>query len=207
MRIDWRWLALASLLLLMFGACGSSQHRVARAAVDPLDLLFPESGFAGAGMKFSQMKVDLPAQHLPDLGGYWVGVSVKQWHGQFIGQFISAREEVRPAADADQAADAFRDYDPRSLSLALSRREELVTEWEPYRAAGRPDQSEVHCGLALDAEQETRRCEHWIWWARYGQYTVRLQIDAGNEDVPLPKSTFMSIVDQVADHIGRTLVD
>jgi hypothetical protein len=128
-------------------------------------------------------------------------VYVKAWNADGN----SIREEVRAARNADDAADAFDRYDPRKKSLELSDRRE-VTVSASHATAGSPDASQIHCGSALDRRQDTRDCEFWVWWARYGQYTIYLDVTPqGESDTAVEKRDFLRIVDIAAGYIGETL--
>lgn len=181
----------------LLAACMGGEPLPGRRAVDqPTSLLYPESRFVGVG-DFAEMTVDLPADDLVSPG--FPPAVVKLWHGVAP----QVRELVEISDDANDAAAHYSKHDPRKSALELLTPDNLVGVSVSYAAPGEPDSSHIYC-YPLHAPGSDQ-CDAWTWWARYGQYTVRLDAGIGPSERTIDRRQFEKLVDLVATHLGAAV--
>jgi hypothetical protein len=162
---------LVAVVLLIPLGCGHSSDTVGERPVLPVDRVLASAGFA--------------AQQWPHEGWeLYNTVSVPLSKGEHRSRRWTTEnrsatldQAIHRLANDGVARATFRQEDPRSYDEDFPMRIDASSRYHSVSA----DESRVYC-LAPDGSRwSLEQCNAWTYWARYGQYVLRLDYTAGLE--------------------------
>ena len=157
------------------------------------ELLIPPAAFPheGSWSAFKLAKAQYLVPHDRATASRWTA------DGSGVVEYVVKHESVLSARDFFDAHDPRRDFvNDHGSSM-------YTGDWVPHKGAGNPDASKYLCGeTARSEDRGFSLCTQWVWWARYGQYTVYL--DVGGL-VPIEERDVTNLIDAMSSHIDLRL--
>jgi len=171
-----------------------------RRQVSPGRLLYPQATLDAAG--FRDATVQIQAQRAP----FGHNIFYKRW-GKAGSQGYVLEQQAQAHSDPASASRFFRADDPRKASLIdNSGAQDVVGPAQTIDTPG-ADNAQIYCANLMDPKVEASSCTSWVWWARYGQYTVKISVSTAWPVVVLeiPRGEFDRIVDLFARNVSELL--
>jgi hypothetical protein len=155
--------------LLMPLGCGHSSDRVGARPVLPVDRVLASPGFAAQQWPHERWElyntVTVPLSKGENRSRRWTTEN----------RSATLDQAIHRLANDGAAHATFRQEDPRSYDEDFPLRIDASSRYHSVSA----EESRVYCLAPDGSKWSIEQCNAWTYWARYGQYVLRLDYTAG----------------------------
>jgi hypothetical protein len=160
---------LVAVALLMPLGCGDPSDRVSERPVLSVDRVLASPGFAAHQWPDEKWEIYNTVTVPLSKGEH----RSRRWATE--NRSATLDQAIHRLANDGAAHATFRQEDPRFYDEDFPRRIDASSRYHSVSA----EESRVYCLAPDGSEWSLQRCNAWTYWARYGQYVLRLDYTAG----------------------------
>lgn len=184
---------------------GQANDSGPRRTVEPQELLMDEGpSVDGVGVLSNLPSMGRRTRDANHETGVWSSRSPARWYLVY--------EEAYAYASAESAINGYEaTANPRTIDLR-----ELGTQSAgpaTVEVTGLPESSQYYCSSWPPTAQTLMPkpdCYRWVWWARFGQYVIVLEVENGYLEEPMiepiPEADFLALVNYAAEVVAASLL-
>lgn len=162
---------LVAVALLILSGCGNSGASIGERPVLPVDRVLASPGFAAQQWPHERWQLYNTVTVPLSKGEH----RSRRWSTE--NRSATLDQAIHRLANDGAAKATFRQEDPRSYDEDFPLR---IDESSRYHSVS-AEESRIYCLAPDGSKWSLEKCNAWTYWARYGQYVLRLDYTAGLE--------------------------